>query len=338
MRDTLKHRIRFLDEFRGYAIIMVIATHALEYTPLNLEMKELMTFWVQAAAVPPFFLVDGYLFVDAVQRQDAFSYTGYMRKSARRLLLPWLVFTVFYGILRGYLEYTGVLQVRVILDRDFMEVLRAAYYSSISAQMYFLLSLFLIRALSFITKFVTAIRPILLVVLWVGYTVLWRTWVAMHGNESELDPMYHAAWGFQFYLLGMVLYVYRHRLDKYAWAYATAAALCLAGLKIVPVTSSFLAQYVFLLGLYFLFVALERHATILGRVGVFTMGMYLFHAPIVLKGVATVVPRFIQHSDLFQYVVVALFAVIISLILSKVWMSFRYGAIILGETPRAIAR
>ena len=101
---------------------MVVATHALSYTAMDSDSE--VAFWVHTIAVPPFFLVDGYLFFDALQRPGAFSYKTYVFKSARRLLLPWFLLTCLYGLVRALFEWKGLLEARIIVGQGPVEPLQ----------------------------------------------------------------------------------------------------------------------------------------------------------------------------------------------------------------------
>ena len=302
---------------------------------MHMETNEALVFWVQTVAVPPFFLVDGYLFADALQKQSAFSYGKYLFKSARRLLLPWLVFTILYGVLRAVFEYKGLLETTVVIGHGALDIFSAAYHSQISAQMYFLLSLFFIRSFSFITKRLSTMPPLWIVMIWTGYTILWTILAPVLGSESGLDPLFHAVWGFQFYLLGMVLYVYRRLVDKYAGAYAFGALLLLLTLKLAPGGSSLITQYSYIFAVYFVGVAGHSHATSLAMLGKYTMGIFLFHAPIVIKGVSVLVTKLVPWSDLSQYVTAVMLTLVISLLVTKLCTILPYGAVLLGEAAKA---
>jgi hypothetical protein len=311
---------------------MVVATHALAYT--HVESSEIIRFWVQTVAVPPFFLVDGYLFLGALRKQPEFLYGDYLFKSARRLLIPWVVFTVLYGLLRAFFEYKGLLETRVILGRGTSDILHAAYYSEISAQMYFLLSLFVIRALSFITRGLATSRPMWIVAIWAACTIAWANMTGLFGDENGLDPIFHAFWGLQFYLLGMVLHVYREVLDKYAWACSAAAISFLLLWRSTPGASPLVGQYLYIGSVYFIIIAGYAHAMFFAVLGKFTMGIFLFHAPIVVKGASLIVPALVQGTDLLQYVLIVLLTVSISLLVTKLITVVPYGTLLLGEPRR----
>lgn len=331
MNDEGKARIRSLDAIRGYAIVMVVATHALTYT--RTEINEVLRFWVQAAAVPPFFLVDGYLFVEGVQKQKFFQYGRYMSKSARRLLLPWGVFTLVYGLCRAGFEYRGLLETRVIVGRDIFSILEAIYHSDISAQMYFLLSLFVIRSLSFITKSFIKLHRIHISLIWLAYTILWASMAPdLHGG-STLDPIVHAGWGMQFYLAGVVLYVYRESVSKYPCVYACGAIVTLLLLQFGQV-SPVSQQYAYILTLYFVSIAVQPYSGPFNMLGKVSMGVFLFHAPIALKAASMSVPAIIQTTDFRQYTLVVTLTLLASVLITKLCTAIPYGSLVLGETAR----
>jgi surface polysaccharide O-acyltransferase-like enzyme len=142
-------RIAFVDGFRAIAMFMVVGIHALGYAQLEPSTQTLIAFFVQTVAVPSFFLADGFLFWRRQRSEASFHYGRYIVRSAKRLLFPWVILSVFYAFMRAAFEYSGYLQEKVIIGRDMQDVLIAMYSSSIAPQMYFLLSLFFIRACHF---------------------------------------------------------------------------------------------------------------------------------------------------------------------------------------------
>lgn len=327
----MKERVQFLDAIRGYAIILVVATHALTY--MHMEGNETLVFWVQTVAVPPFFLVDGYLFLALLQNEAEFSYGRYLLKSARRLVFPWVLFTVVYGVFRAVFEYQGLLETNILIGHSAVDIIGAAYRSEISPQMYFLPSLFVIRSVSFLTKRLATLPPLWILAIWTGYTILWANVAPGFAGESGLDPVFHALWGLQFYLLGMVLYVYRRMMDKYAGVYASGALVLLLALKLAPDTPPSIAQYLYIITVYFAGVAGHSHATFLSMLGKYTMGIFLFHAPIIIRGVSLLVIRFVPWSDLSQYGAVVVLTLAISLLVTRLCGTLPFGGVVLGEMP-----
>ncbi len=81
------------------------------------------------------FLADGFLFCRKQRSESGFHYDQYIIRSAKRLLFPWVILSVFYALMRAAFEYGGYLQEKVIIGRDMQDVLIAIYSSSIAPQM-----------------------------------------------------------------------------------------------------------------------------------------------------------------------------------------------------------
>jgi hypothetical protein len=64
------------------------------------------------------------------------------------------------------------------------------------------------------------------------------------------------------------------------------------------------------------------------------MGIFLFHAPIVIKGASVLVPIVIQTPGFGQYAITVMVTVMVSLLATKVCSSFPYGSFLLGEMPK----
>jgi len=101
---------------------MVVATHALAYTQLDSQARTLLACWVYSIAVPPFFIADGFLFAWGQGGEKSFSAVRYIVKSGTRLLVPWLVFSVFYATLRWAYEYWGNPSEHIILGENVSSV------------------------------------------------------------------------------------------------------------------------------------------------------------------------------------------------------------------------
>src|SRR5215831_18472352 len=147
--SSAPERILFLDNVRAMAIIMVIGVHSLAYcAALPHDLNTIVSFIVTVVAVPVFFLVDGYLFARSVIDLKSYDYLKYVHNSLFRLVVPWGVFTLIYGVARYGFELTGFLEEKLIVGHTWQQVVIAAYGSIYAPQMYFLLSLFLIRLCS----------------------------------------------------------------------------------------------------------------------------------------------------------------------------------------------
>ena len=100
-------RIPFLDSIRAIGAFMVVAIHTMGYVPLESSDQAVISFLVHAVAVPIFFLVDGVIFANKSNEIPRLNYSNHVLRSARRLLVPWVIFSVFYLLLRFLFESGG---------------------------------------------------------------------------------------------------------------------------------------------------------------------------------------------------------------------------------------
>ena len=317
--DSKPHalRIAFLDGFRGYAIVMVVATHAMAYANLEPSIISVISFWVQAVAVPPFFLADGFLFVQGFQKNPRVLYAAYCIRSARRLLIPWICFSSLYLVLRAGFEFVGHPPITFVLGHNLGEILEAVYYSSISAQLYFLPALFIIRLLSFATRYLIVLPSAGLIFFWFAYVCLWQAMPIGDESSDRIDPVINAMWGTQFYLLGMVLSVHKARVGQSPFYYAAVCLICLLVVKISAPAWVVLAQYAYLCCLFFLFLGLADKAYPFTMLGGLTMGIYLIHAPIILKFVSYAATKVFDQSGVARYLAISGGALLASVIIVK---------------------
>lgn len=332
--DPRPTRLSFLDGFRGCAIVMVVATHAMAYAKLDDSTSALLSFWVQAAAVPPFFLADGFLFARSLQNTHHFSYAEYSVRSARRLLIPWSCFSILYVAFRAAFEYISHPAHTLVLDRTIGEVLAAVYYSSLSSQMYFLPALFMIRMLSWGTRILALLSPSRLVIVWLAYVWVWQVLPIGAEQGDRIDPLLSAAWGLQYYLLGMVLSIYEKRIVGCPLAVATVGFVCLAVVKIGFPLWGVLAQYLYLGSLFFLFLGLGNRTSPIHVLGRLTMGIYLIHAPVILKVVSSAALVVFDQSSMARYFSTTLGAVLASVLVAILCDRARWWRFILGEKSR----
>lgn len=324
-------RLDFLDGFRGYAIVMVVATHAMAYAKLEDSTISLLTFWVQAVAVPPFFLVDGFLFARNVGNCDFLFCGDYAVRSARRLLLPWVCFSFLYVVFRAAFEYVSHPTYTLVLDRTVGEVLAAIYYSSVSSQMYFLPALFIIRLLFGAARALGLLQPSRLVMYWLACVWVWQILPFSAEQGDKIDPVLSAIWGMQYYLLGMVLSIYDRPIAARTWAGVSIGFACLATVKILVPAWGVLSQYLYLVSLFFLFRGLGDRASSLSSLGRFTMGVYLIHAPVILKVVSSGAQVVFDQSGIGRYLLTTSIAVFASLGIARLCADVRWWKVMLGE-------
>ena len=253
--------------------------------------RSAIAFWFQIG-VPIFFLVDGFLFLYRLECHGKFNYTDYVLKSARRLLVPWAGFSLLYLLVRLAYEYIGNPFEQLVLHRGFTDIMIAIWVGASAGQMYFLLSLFILRSLAFATRYIPKL-PSITVLCGVGVAgVIW--WGIQNGMLPRgfqlranwgggQDPFVHAIWGLQYYLLGCSLYLYRAWLFRHARAVASGALLLFAGLSLSGTKWLFVQQYAYLVSVYSMFMVIEKGGGVLSTIGRHTMGVYLLHFPGILK-------------------------------------------------------
>lgn len=334
-----KNRIQFLDTLRAIAIVMVIGQHALGYNQLQPEIRATIGYWLQIA-VPLFFLVDGYLFFHRLERTGKLDYADYMRRSAMRLVLPWAIFSLLYLMTRLGYEYFGHPSEQLVLNGDVADLLAAMWVGAPAGQMYFLLSLFWLRSLSFVTKYMWGLSPIVILSAVCVANILWSSMNGMvvaglHIKAnwgSGQDPLLHAVWGLQYYLLGFLLYVSNSWLSKHAMLLAATALAIFASIYYREINLPVLAQYSYLCGFYLLFLALREQNRVLLGVGSSTMGIYLLHQPVVLKATSVATGLVFDNTRLSYYLLVVLGTLLCSLLITRLVVKVPYAYYLLGET------
>ncbi len=317
-----------MDECRAVAISMVVGFHALGYVTVEGAAASIILFFVQTIAVPVFFLVDGFLMMRRVQVN--FAYGRFLRQSARRLLVPWVIFSVLYLVARYVFELTGMLETKLIIGHSLGQIAVSVYASHIAPQMYFLLSLFAIRVFSFAIQHLSKIPTVYLAILAATYAAVFRIFEgALAGIFAPgLDPILHALWGFQYYLFGTVLF----RVD---WFFsgkriAISGLICVVvlGLLLVvaddhPVAAAII-QYSFMLATYCAAKQWSGKISIIAAMGRDTMGIYLLHAPVILNITAKTVCAALG-SGVVSYVVVVFAVVMLSWISAQLIIRARLG-------------
>jgi surface polysaccharide O-acyltransferase-like enzyme len=323
-------RIAFLDDLRLIGIIMVVGVHALGRAHLDQPIEEWFRFVVTTIAVPIFFLVDGFLFARTSTSNHEFSYKSYVVKSYWRLLLPWIVFSLLYTCLRGLLESRGLLSEQVILGHTPQGIAAAIYLSMVAPQMYFLLSLFIIRLGTILYRRMVMMPLVWTAIVFLFYTVTFRNSNAKAFFYPGADPILLALWGLQFYFLGIVLFRLHHIVSKIPIWVMSAGFGRLVVLKQASIAPG-LIQYSYLLAAYALgLVMAERFMQPL-KIARYNMGIYLLHTPIVLTVISTAMAIILSPASILYYVLVTLMTFAVSALLAKSILAMPYISLILGE-------
>lgn len=325
-------RIDYLDSIRAVAVFMVVGIHTMGYVKIDGLEKTLIAFFVHTVGVPVFFLVDGIILSRQCSGSPQLNYWQYIAKSARRLLIPWSVFNMLYLVLRAIFEYFGFLEI-IIINSSYWEILKALYSSDISNQMYFLLSLFFIRTFAFAWDPLINARAWIIGLVWVSYTLI-VSFMAPHISKQfplGLDPFLHAIMGLRFYLLGFVVFRYQELIKRYSFWLVSITLL--GGVLLRYFTNSGIhVQLPLLLCLYISFLCFFNKKNILSIIGRFTMGIYLLHIPIILKGLSIIILQ-VSGGGGAAFMMVLISAFVVSLTLAKVLDSLRIWRLMLGEKP-----
>jgi surface polysaccharide O-acyltransferase-like enzyme len=338
-----KKRLAVLDAMRAVAIVMVVALHALGYCrELPKTTHAVISFIVHTISVPVFFLVDGYLFARMNAQNPNVAYWSYVKKSSTRLLIPWLIFTIGYTVIRYIFELNNFFQNKLVVNQPILDVVKHSYGSVIAPQLYFLFSLFLIRLIAPLTSNLFKINRYAVLFVCGMYILFYRLPVNQYlvpylRIEGGQEPILHAFWGLQFYLVGIVLYLFKGTINNAKAFYIFSSVLLISFLITVPGTvagiKSVTTQYLYLLSFYFGISLLPENIPVLGSVGTNTMGIYLLHAPIMLKAASMVINHFV-NTAILSYVALTFVVFLISYYLTIIINRVPYGSLLFGAPIR----
>lgn len=290
-------RFSFLDNMKAIAIVMVVAIHALAFSiDIPAVFREGILIVITTIAVPVFFFIDGYLLGASHALQKKQSYWDSLKKSGVRLLLPWLIFTLLYFVLRFVFEYFNILSERYIIGKDIGYIISALYGSVYAGQMYFLLSLFIVRMFAPLLSKVFNQPPFFLALtLAISFIVAYNfikqdifKYLYIKGGQ---EPLTHAIWGMQFYIVGILFFRLQGLIDV-KW-------LVLPSVIAFIVSASFytaeLFQWAYLICFFVVLQFFSFENKIISYVGRNTMGIYLLHSPLALKVAAIATSQLISN-------------------------------------------
>lgn len=334
--DATMDRLKYLDNMRTGAIVMVVVIHSMGYCgELDPTHREVLRFIVQTIAVPVFFLVDGYLAIQIYRNGKTFIYKTYVGKCFRRLMVPWIIFTIIYTGIRYFFEYVGFLHDQLLVGLSMKQLVGAMYSSVVAQQLYFLFSLFLVRlSLPVLLQAIRYGRAILFL-LFCLYLYFYRDVYGILAPflrvEHGVDPVLNALWGAQFYLLGVLLKLYEDFLRSLFMWIIPVTIIVIGLFKIVFISdlSKHIIQYCYLLGYFSLFYVLKQSAMDFTSIGKNTMGIYLLHVPILMKIISLIVVRFISNS-LISLFLISLLCFTISYQMTAFINRIPYGSNLFG--------
>jgi len=322
----MRHRVDYLDGLRAIAIFMVVGIHAIHYTNVETSSHNVFMFLLTSVAVPIFFFVDGYLFSTVYEGKEL-KYLRYVGKSAGRLIVPWLIFSIFYIMIRYAGEAVGLFGLEVVRGKSISEILLLLYSSGVSSQLYFLPALFVIRVMAFVIKKYLSMSVFFMCLTCVLYVSLFHILHIDKLSPVPLDPFVHAAWGLQFYLLGILT----KDVEKAGGLLYGLVVLSIIVIGVYTLsTSSFAAlQILYLYCAYYICKYIPSVYKWFVFVGKETMGIYLIHAPIVIYGFSAILNRYIYDQGIL-FVVIWVTTFFMSLYISSLISHFRIGALLFG--------
>lgn len=331
-------RYAFLDNMKAIAIVMVVAIHAMAFSEdMPAQLKGSILVLIATIAVPVFFFIDGYLLAAAYASGKKVNYWDSVKKSSYRLLLPWLIFTCGYFLLRFIFEYFNLLDERHVIGRDFGYIVSGLYGSVYAGQMYFLISLFLVRLIAPIVSFIFNTSPLVVALLLCGLLIFVHGLVhkdvykALYIPGGQ-EPLTHAIWGLQFYIVGVLAFRVVAVFNTKWW--------------LLPSSIIFIASYIFyvpevfqLAFLVFFFLSLKYLSfenTVMSYLGRNTMGIYLLHSPLILKLTALFV-AYVVTDPLVVFLLNTSIATVLSLLSVYVVVWLGLSRYLFGEPKKRLS-
>ncbi|WP_170153087.1 acyltransferase family protein [Roseiarcus fermentans] len=284
----MKH-VRFPepDRLRGVAILFVVAIHAFSYLRIPTGGAwPAVWFVVHQTAVPAFFLADGWLY--GKRRRQAMSSAAeiaFLSASARRLLAPWLVFSLVYLALRLVTQALGVAGGAPVQVNSAGALVMAIWHGAAAEGLYFLPALMIVRLVTPRLHRLAAGSPIRATGLAILLMVGWRVFLEprLPVPAVGVDPLLAGATGLCFAAVGWALAEAPARFSLPA-AIVPAVLLAAAGVATEGRAAAMGFQTSAVLVLWALAVAMPaRLAQPPEWLGRRTMEIYLLHAPFLIK-------------------------------------------------------
>jgi fucose 4-O-acetylase-like acetyltransferase len=254
-------------------------------------------FLVHQTAVPAFFLADGSLYGKRWrQPMSGAAQVAFLSASARRLLLPWLIFSVLYLALRLVSQAAGVAGGEPVVVNSPGALAMALWRGAAAEGLYFLPALMIVRLITPHLHRLVLGSPMRALGLAMVLLVGWRLVVEPHLPFPTLgvDPLLAAMTGLCFAAVGWALAETPPQLALRAPLVA-AVVLAVAGAALEGRAAAMSFQTSSVLALWVLAVTMPaRIGSPSEWLGRRTMQIYLLHAPYIIKpcsvAVATLPP------------------------------------------------
>lgn len=311
---------------------MVVGTHAAFYINLEANIHELVNQTLTLIATPIFFLVDGFIFSSKQKIALAFNYKTYLVNSTYRLLVPWFLFSCIFLVIRFMLEYFGFFTNHIVYGINIYEIPLLFYSSELSSQMYFLLSLFIIRTLTPLTIKLCSMHTFIVLIITAAYISFYNAVEIPKLFYYPLDPILHALWGIQFYFTGLLLT--KLKTEKELVLLSISLLLLIIISSLVTGNISPVKQFTYLLILFHISKWALNNVSFFNTIGKQTMGIYILHVPLIVFPVALLSNQ-VTNNPNFQFVLVWLTTFIISFYASKILTQHKIGSIFFGNFTKA---
>ncbi len=284
-------RAPYPDALRGYGILLVACIHAFAYLDLPVTGGWAVPwFLAHQIAVPIFFLADGWITATRHKQGYTMAEGGQMLlASARRLMVPWAVFSLLYLATRMAGERAGVLGGETVLPDGVASIPLALWRGAAAGHLYFLPALLLVRAATVPLLRLVAGRPGWAAALAVLLMVGWRGVIEPFFPPAGIgvEPLLAACTGLGFAALGWALAMQEQDTDAPVWhvPLAAGAGCLIAAAALDGRGQDLAAQTGYLLLVWTAARSLGGNAVYRGFawLGPRTMQIYLLHSPILIK-------------------------------------------------------
>jgi fucose 4-O-acetylase-like acetyltransferase len=274
-------RLDYADAFKFLALVGVIFAHLPPSGRFEAEAWAIVQ-GLQAATgwcVLGFFAVSGALFRSGANRPIGIE----VQKRARRLLIPWLAFSLLYKVLVSVFTVTGLIKNAQPIPSGGRELLMWVVQPA-DPQLYFLLYLFLMQAFLLFLHRANARAPLIVgamaFLLWLVFLVPDSGALLLHGASLQLVPVY-----FAFLTFGLFCGT---SLSSTAFV---CAAVCVVGLVIAMTLGNWLVAWQLVAPWVLLLMLRAAEGSLalkpFAYLGRFSGGVYVWHAPLII-GVASI--------------------------------------------------
>ncbi len=175
LKSNIKKRIDWIDLTKGFAILLLIFAHCMEYYSVENGIKIFLLPLIYSFHVPLFFFVSGFLFNPSKQK----NFFELLKKILKTIILPYITFAVIYTLFDAVKIYVFHTQGDVSVLGDIKSFAIQKHYTTI----WFLASLFIVEiAAYFICKLknqyimIIAVAFICCGMIYIRYVDEWLPW------------------------------------------------------------------------------------------------------------------------------------------------------------------